>query len=343
MTLERLTVLVVDDEPYLLPSLRAFLNPYFDVLVASSADEAQKILDLCPVHILLTDQRMPQRTGVQLLEWATLHHPRVIRLLMTGHIEIDDAVAAINRGQVYHYLRKPWRTEELLQVVNNAADKYQLERHRDELLRDLRNLTVELEQRVEARTMELKAANTQLEQRNRELERLALTDPLTGLLNRRAIDDLIDFEMKRHARYAGPLALGYVDVDHFKSVNTAYTHTGGDEALKTLARVLLSSVRAIDSVARVGGEEFLVLARETPFEGASVLAERIRAGVEQSRIPTIWGEIRLTVSVGFAVADSPVDRRALLSLATAALREAKSSGRNRCIVRVLKPDEAIAI
>src|SRR5262245_56346847 len=187
MTLERYTILVVDDEPYLLPTLRALLAPQYDVVTAGCADEAQAVFATRNVHILLTDQRMPRRSGVQLLEWAAAHHPRTIRLLMTGFTELDDAIDAINRGHVYHYLIKPWRTEDLLQVIRNAADKYWLERKQDELLGELKALNADLERRVEDRTRELQIANQMLEQRTRELERLALTDSLTGLLNRRAI------------------------------------------------------------------------------------------------------------------------------------------------------------
>src|SRR5262249_23419153 len=81
----------------------------------------------------------------------------------------------------------------------------------------------------------------------------ALTDPLTGLLNRRAMDELARFELKRHARYPSPLSLGFVDVDHFKAVNTEHLLTGGDAVLRWLARVLTSSVREVDSVGRAGG------------------------------------------------------------------------------------------
>src|SRR5262249_24537365 len=153
-----------------------------------------------------------------------------------------------------------------------------------ELLRELQMLNRELERRVVERTRELEEANQLLEQRARELERLALTDPLTGLLNRRAMDELARFELKRHARYPSPLAMGYVDVDHFKRVNSDYLLTGGDEVLRGLARMLSACVREVDSVGRVGGEEFLVIARETGADGACTLAERIRASVEQSHV-----------------------------------------------------------
>jgi diguanylate cyclase (GGDEF)-like protein len=138
------------------------------------------------------------------------------------------------------------------------------------------------------------------------------------------------------------VALGFVDIDHFKRVNTEYLLTGGDEALKGIARILANTVREVDSVARVGGEEFLVLARETGEEGAARLAERIRATVAATPIEYRGRAIRVTVSVGFAVAEVgvPADYPAMLEVAAAALGEAKQSGRNRCEVRRLGAAQA---
>jgi DNA-binding response OmpR family regulator len=207
----RSSVLLVDDEPYILPMLQALLGDEFEVLTAGSADAAQSIMEKRPIDILLTDQRMPRRTGTELLEWAREHSPNTIRLLMTGFSELEDAVEAINRGHVYYYLLKPWRTPDVLTILRNAADKFSLERKRERYLDELRDLNRELERRVADRTAELQEANVLLQQRARELERLALTDPLTGLFNRRAMDELARFELKRHARYPSPLAIGYAD------------------------------------------------------------------------------------------------------------------------------------
>src|SRR5262245_51782596 len=316
----------------------------FDVYTAPSADQAQHVLQAQRIDVLLTDQRMPRRTGVELLEWAKQHSPRTIRLLMTGYSELEDAVEAINKGSVYYYLLKLWRTEDLLQVLRNAADKFLLERKREELLERLQELNRELESRVAERTRELEEANQTLAQRARELERLAVTDPLTGLLNRRAMDELARFELKRHARYPSPVALGYVDVDHFKQINTDHLLTGGDAVLKGLSRVLSTTVREVDSLGRVGGEEFLVIARETGLEGAFMLAERIRSAVAATPIEYNGHQIKITVSVGFAVADVgvPAEHDEMLRLAASALDHAKKSGRNRCEVRLLQPAEELA-
>ncbi|HVS35223.1 MAG TPA: response regulator, partial [Gemmataceae bacterium] len=218
MSVPTCTLLVVDDEQYILTTLSHLLAADFRVLTADSAEAAREAFARQPIHIILSDQKMPRTTGVQLLEWVREHHPRTIRLLMTGYVELEDAIAAINRGHVYHYLLKPWRAEELRQVLRHAAEKCELERSREELVEQMRQLNRDLEQRVGERTRALQESNHLLEQRSRELERLALTDPLTGLFNRRALEELARFELKRHARYPSPLTLGYIDVDHFKQV-----------------------------------------------------------------------------------------------------------------------------
>jgi diguanylate cyclase (GGDEF)-like protein len=332
---QKCSLLVVDDEPYIIPTLSALLADDFDVLTADSADAAERVFRGRAVDLILTDQNMPGRTGVQLLEWVRRHYPRTVRLLMTGYAELEDAVDAINRGHVYHYLLKPWRTEELLQILRNASEKFLLERNQEQLLEELRQAKGELERRVAERTGELEEANRLLQQRTRELERLALTDPLTGLLNRRALEESAAFELKRHARYPSPLTFGLVDADHFKAINTSYLLPGGDEVLRGLARTLTSSLREVDLVGRMGGEEFLVIAPETNEEGAVRLAERIRSTVEATAIPYQGQPIRITVSLGLAVADVgvPASYEKMYAVAAGALSHAKATGRNRFVVR----------
>ena len=341
MSADRCTLLIVDDEAYILPTLRALLHDDFDVLTAGSADEAEQILRARPIDILLTDQRMPRRTGVQLLEWTREHSPQTVRLLMTGYSELDEAVDAINRGQIYYYLMKPWRTQDLQQILRNAADKFHLERKREQLLSALQDLNYDLERRVSERTCQLEEANRLLQERTVELERLASTDVLTGLPNRRAMDDLARFEFKRYSRYPGSLAVGIVDVDLFKQVNSTYLLTGGDAALKGLARILTASIREVDSVGRMGGEEFLVLAREADYDGTFILSERIRSAVESSPIVYDGQVIRLTVSIGFAVAEAgaPAEYDAMYTLAASALAEAKRR-RNNSVVRCVQSKES---
>ncbi|MFN4260596.1 MAG: diguanylate cyclase [Gemmataceae bacterium] len=342
MSRPRCTLLLVDDEPYILRTLSALLEKEFDIVTASSAAEAKRILTEREIDLILTDQRMPGESGVQLLEWVRDHSPRTVRLIMTGLARIEDAVDAINCGQVHRYLFKPWRSDELLQIMRNAAHTYMLERSHEQLLQELQQLNSELEQRVQQRTRELEQANRQLQQKNSMLEKLALTDALTGLPNRRAMDRLARSELRRRQRYPSALALGIIDADHFKEINSRYLLPGGDHALVVLSQLIAGSIRTVDSVGRIGGEEFMVLAPETNFEGAVILGERIRSTVERTPIHYEHHRIMLTISIGVAVVDThvPTTYAQMKRVAAAALEEAKQTGRNCCIVRRILPEDA---
>ena len=334
---QRCTLLVVDDEQYILDVLARLLENDFEVVTALSADAAQKICAERPVSVILADQKMPERTGVELLEWVRVHSPHTIRLMMTGFTDFQETVKAINRGEVYRIILKPWRTDELVLILKNAAHSFLLERSHEHLLTDLKQLNTELEARVQQRTTELEEAVHQLRQRNLMLERLSLTDPLTGLPNRRAMDRVTEAEVRRRARHPSALAVGIVDADNFKDINTSYLLPGGDQALMGLAQILAASVRVEDTVGRIGGEEFLIVAPETNLEGASVLAERVRSRVEAASIFYKEQMIRLTVSIGFAVVQAkvPATSAQLKEAAAAALAQAKAGGRNRCVVTSL--------
>jgi diguanylate cyclase len=333
------SLLVVDDEPYILATLSSLLSADFEVLIADSAEAAQAIVAQREIDLILTDQRMPRLSGVQLLEWVRQHHPRTVRLLMTGFAELEEAVEAINRAQVFRYLFKPWRTEELQETLQSAARSFLLERANEQLLHELRALNLELEKRVQQRTRELEEANLELEQKNKMLEKLALTDPLTGLPNRRAMDRLAERELRRRDRYPSPLAVGLVDVDRFKDINSRYLLPGGDKVLVDLAGCLKGSLRTVDLLGRIGGEEFLVIAPETNMEGAAALGERIRSTVEATTFHYKEHVIPVTVSLGFAVAEAgvPADYEQMKHMAAAALAEAKVKGRNRTILHSLTP------
>jgi diguanylate cyclase (GGDEF)-like protein len=329
--------LVVDDEPYILNTLAALLNSQFEVITADSGEAAQAVFAQRSIDLVLSDQRMPRMSGVQLLEWVRQNHPRTVRLLMTGFAELEEAVSAINRGQVFRYIFKPWHTEELLQVLGQAARTFLLEQSHEQLLEELRELNLALEQRVQQRTRELEDANHELLQKNKMLEKLALTDPLTSLPNRRAMDRLAERELRRRDRYPSPLALGLIDVDHFKKINEAYLLPGGDHVLVEMGKSLIGSLRTVDFLGRIGGEEFLVVAPETNIAGAEVLGERIRTSVEERVFTYKEAIIKVTVSVGFAVAEEGInaDYDQMKHVAAAALAEAKFTGRNRCVLHTL--------
>lgn len=169
-------------------------------------------------------------------------------------------------------------------------------------------------------------------QLHRELEQLARTDGLTGLLNRRSFDEALVREWRRAVRYRQPLALIILDVDHFKHYNDQNGHPAGDELLQSVAQLISRRVRAIDVVARYGGEEFALLLPETSGAAALHLAERIRQDVARQDFPggPRQPSGRVTISLGVAAyPDSASTAEELLHEADQALYRAKAGGRNR--------------
>ena len=329
------SLLLVDDEPAILESLTQTLNKEYDVVSAASAEEALQVLKHCKIDIILSDQRLPGISGVQFLEIVRKHHPRAVRLLMTGFAEFENLMQAVNNGQVFRFLIKPWRMDDLMGTLRDAARMFRAEQQRQQLLDELSGVNQRLEKAVRERTLELEEANRQLQQRNQMLEKLALTDTLTLLPNRRAIEQILQTEIRRRARYPNSLTLGLIDLDHFKDVNTRYLHPGGDQVLIALGRTLSAVIRSADTVGRLGGEEFLVVAPMTDIEGAAMLGERIRQAVDEMPVEYLHQTIRVTASVGLVVAGPDCHPTAdqLTHEVSAALGEAKAAGRNCCVVR----------
>ena len=165
-----------------------------------------------------------------------------------------------------------------------------------------------------------------------ELERLSVTDELTGLANRRRLMAELDRELRRSERQGHTFAALMLDVDHFKRYNDRWGHPAGDAVLKRLANTLRESVRDVDTVARYGGEEFMVMLPETPVSEAGRVAERIRAATEKDRFTPegATDPLNITVSVGYAL--FPADGKTvetLIGAADQALYRSKQSGRNR--------------
>lgn len=185
---------------------------------------------------------------------------------------------------------------------------------------------------VDKRTRELVEKNTLL-------ERMATTDELTGLPNRRFFLESLERELRKMTRLSSEqlLSLLVIDLDRFKSVNDRFGHAAGDEVLRQVARRLATGVRATDLAARYGGEEFAILLPNTAPPGARFLAEKLRADVEGTKLRFNGTAIEVTISVGVATLAAPsrydpADEEALLQSADEAMYRAKASGRNRVVV-----------
>src|SRR4051812_6285164 len=151
----RHTILVVDDEPDVVKSVKDLLRLDYRVLGATTATEGLRILRGEDVHIIMTDQRMPEMTGVEFLGHARGNAPEAIRLLFTGYADIKAVIDAINQGSVYRYISKPWDPDELQSIIREAAQRYELLSERKNLLKQLQEQNAELEET----NAELKRAN----------------------------------------------------------------------------------------------------------------------------------------------------------------------------------------
>lgn len=176
-----------------------------------------------------------------------------------------------------------------------------------------------------------------------ELKRLAATDPLTGINNRRHFLQHAQQELQRSERYGLPMALLMLDIDKFKNVNDTFGHATGDTVLKAVVEACSLNLRHVDIFGRLGGEEFATLLPQTDMDGALTMAERLRQAVEALEIPGNGDDtpIRVTISLGLSALRPGEDLDALMRRADAALYRAKNEGRNRtCVCNV--PEDASA-
>ncbi len=184
--------------------------------------------------------------------------------------------------------------------------------------------------RLQRSHAEVRAANRALQVQNQALETLAVTDSLTGLYNRKKLDDILADQFARFRRNHRPFALLMIDLDNFKSINDSYGHGAGDEVLASVAAILKQSVRTIDYAARYGGEEFVVVLVETTLDVALDIAERVRSEVEIPRFGARNKLISVTVSLGVAHSREGDDGpEQALARADRALYDAKHAGRNQ--------------
>jgi two-component system, cell cycle response regulator len=294
-------VLIADDDPVSRRLLQVSLgNAGYRVDAAADGAEALRVLN------------QPDSPRLVILDW-----------LMPGMdgVEVCRMVRA-SAGEPYQYiilLTAKGHQTEIIEGLEAGADDYITKPF------DLQELKARL--RAGKRILELQE---QLVSAREQLRIQATHDSLTGLFNRRAIEEALDREATRCRREKKPVGVILADVDHFKLINDTYGHQAGDAVLQEIARRMSASLRAYDSVGRYGGEEFLVVVPGSDLAAAAELAERLRQGIAAQPVSTDSAMIPVTVSLGVAVSvDQPGGLEDLLRRADEALYAAKDRGRNR--------------
>jgi diguanylate cyclase (GGDEF)-like protein len=322
------TILCVDDDSTVLRALRSVLSNHFGAALemefAESGEEALEIADDLraqgrELSVVISDFMMPGLRGDELLVRLHEASPNTLTILLTGQSDLSGVKRAINEANLYRFLEKPFNNEDIVLTVRSALRAYAQER---DLIRQnevLRQMNAKLESIVEARTQELI-------EKNRELEVLAVTDRLTGLFNRRKLDQVLEDEVVRRRRYGTGFAVVIVDLDHFKNVNDTFGHAVGDVVLKDLAQILRQCTREADALARLGGEEFVIVCRNAALDGSVAMAEKVREAVAAHDFPTAG---HVTASFGVATCREDDTAASLLARADAALYRAKAGGRDR--------------
>lgn len=289
-------ILLIDDELTQFTCVRdmvaEFRTERFEIDWAPTFNDGLRALRTGRHCACLLDYKLGQRTGLELLREAMRLHVSTPIIMMTGMADHDLDMEALAAGAI-DYLDKTEITPRNLERCLRYALK--------------------------------------LSESIQSLHGLATHDPLTGLLNRRELDRLLEEELARAARFRRSFSIVLVDIDHFKAVNDTHGHQAGDIVLMHVAALLASHARSTDRVARFGGEEFALVELETDEAGALASAERVRAAMAGTpcAVPGVAGGLRVTLSAGVAVYPKHGDgMESLLRAADRALYEAKSLGRN---------------
>lgn len=299
-------ILLVEDSETTATLLSKFLEDKYSLVKAKNGAMAWEMInEENNIGLVLTDINMPEMTGHQLLvEIRRSKNPRISKtpvIVMTDADDNTDRNLAFSNG-ASDFINKPIDEIELIARVNVHYT--------------------------------LSSTIRELEVSHEALQQQATTDPLTKLENRRAFFDQAEELHALHNRYGSTYSVLMLDIDYFKKINDNHGHDGGDKVLIAIAAVLKDLTRGVDTVARIGGEEFAILLPDTNRLGTAVMAERVRSAIEMHTLDIDGTSLTITVSIGIASQDAEhTDSvRDLMLIADKRLYLAKDMGRNRIAV-----------
>ncbi|MEO8626918.1 MAG: diguanylate cyclase [Betaproteobacteria bacterium] len=311
---ESLTVLVVEDDRSTLLLIEHVLKSAGHMVHTAQDGRSGLALamSLRP-QIIISDWIMPGLDGVSFCKaLRQTEEGQQMYFIILSALEQDDQLVEAFESGVDDYVTKPFTARVLAARLRAGRRVIKLQEHARRDSENLRRFAAELAVA------------------NRRLQQAALTDPLTGLPNRRYGMERLEQEWAASTRTLRPLTCMVIDVDQFKQVNDNFGHDSGDVVLRHVASVLRKEARTEDVICRLGGEEFLVISPDTSLTAGLSLAERLRVGVERARASTGSNTHSPTVSIGVAQRDAKMLRMdELIKTADTALYDAKRAGRNR--------------
>ncbi|MDH4225302.1 MAG: diguanylate cyclase [Deltaproteobacteria bacterium] len=356
------SLLVVAGDVELLDYLSRLVKKQFSYQAFSSGKEGLQHLSHQKADIIIADYVLKDMDGISFLMEAFALSPASRQIITWEGENPEKMISYSHQARIDFFLPQPVHSVELLQAVEKLWNLTLLQRERDLLAKQNKQLSAELERfrnamrvMVAEKTTELSKANThllstleeiqqqndQLMGVNRSLNILATVDPLTGLFNRREFHDRLIQEWARFERHHRHLSVIMLDIDHFKNINDSYGHDCGDKVLKKLGGMLNAHRRKQDIICRYGGEEFIIILPETPAQAACMVAETLRKRVATQifsckRTPIA---VRISLGVAGAIEHRTVDRDSLVKKADEALYQAKQSGRNRVVMFPPEPEK----
>ncbi|HLP47773.1 MAG TPA: diguanylate cyclase [Candidatus Kapabacteria bacterium] len=295
------TIMIVDDENAHLHSMESLLSEDYLIITAQDGEEALNMIfgmeNPENISLIISDQRMPGLTGIELFEKLLPILPKTIRIILTGFVDIPVIIDAVNKTQIYQFILKPFEPEDLKLRIKRALEAFENQKKVDEYYRTLEEQNKELEKKYK-----------ELEEAKRKLEESSLIDPLTGLRNRRYIENFIQSDLSKvqkdgtkQVKSASDVIFYILDVDNLKSVNNSFNHKSGDIILTQLTAVLQQECRPSDILVRWGNDEFLVVICFTDRNQAHAQAEHIRQVIANHSFQLENGQsTQLTCSIGFA-------------------------------------------
>ena len=320
--MDKKDILVVDDEMSIRSVLKQVLEKDgYTVTAAANGEEALEFLEQKPFALVISDIKMPGLNGLELLKKIKSSHPDTQVIIITSFASLETALDALRNG-AYDYLLKPFEDLTIISVAARRAIEKVI------LTEENRKLFDSLQQK-----------NAELERTNIILNQLACRDSLTALYNHQYLQDHLKAEIKRCQRSNASFSLIFLDLDDFKCYNDAHGHQMGDHLLRQFADILRGCVRESDTIARYGGDEFVLILPDTSKENAKIVAEKLRRQIESYPFTERESQPggRVTTSIGVAsFPEDGTDCSAIIRNADIAMYNAKKNGRNRTCTRPVK-------